>query len=122
MDAANAHQLKAELRQFTGTEQYYYLPMFRDFRYTDGVKYLAERAGAYWLLEYVFSNQEFRNLSEAPFQVWKLRINADCSALMIIEDGNDNELRRFEIPFTDFPIKEFDLWLVDKVLILPSEY
>ncbi len=53
MTKPDAKQLKAEPRQFTGTEQYYFNPLFEQFRYTDGVKFLAERAGAYWLLDYL---------------------------------------------------------------------
>lgn len=115
-------RLKAELRQFTGTEQYYYNPLFKDFKYTDGVKFLAERAGAYWLLDYIFSNQPHRSLRGEAFQVWKIRVNQDDSATLTVEDGNDNVLTTFRIEYTDFPLEEFNLWLIDKVLILPSEY
>ncbi len=115
-------RLKAELRQFTGTEQYYYNPLFKDFKYTDGVKFLAERAGAYWLLDYIFSNQPHRSLKGETFQVWKIRVNQDDSATLTVEDGNDNVLTTFRIEYTDFPLEEFNLWLIDKVLILPSEY
>ena len=122
MNKEDIGRLKAELRQFTGTEQYYYNPLFKDFRYTDGVKFLAERAGAYWLLDYIFSNQPHRSLRGEAFQVWKVRVNQDDSATLTVEDGNDNVLTTFSIEFTDFPLEEFDLWLIEKVLILPSEY
>lgn len=115
-------RLKAELRQFTGTEQYYYNPLFKDFKYTDGVKFLAERARAYWLLDYIFSSQPHRNLRGEAFQVWKVRVNQDDSATLTVEDGNDNVLTTFKVEYTDFPLEEFNLWLIDKVLILPSEY
>jgi hypothetical protein len=113
--------LKAELSQFTGTEQYFFNPLFPDYRYTDGIKYLAEQAGAYWMLDYIFSNQS-SELQHQPFQVWKLKVNKDESARIIVEDGNDNQLKAFKVPFTDFPLESIELWLVDKVLILPSEY
>ncbi len=122
MKKEDTGRLKAELRQFTGTEQYYYNPLFKDFKYTDGVKFLAERAGAYWLLDYIFSNQPHRSLKGETFQVWKVRVNQDDSATLTVEDGNDNVLTTFRIEYTDFPLEEFNLWLIDKVLILPSEY
>ncbi|MCO6490872.1 MAG: hypothetical protein J5I98_20810 [Phaeodactylibacter sp.] len=115
-------KLKAELIQFTGTEYYYFNPLFRQFRYTDGVKFLAERAGAYWLLDYIFSNQSHKSLRGQGFQVWKIRVKQDDSATITVEDGNNNVLKRFRLEYTDFPLEEFDLWLIDKVLILPSEY
>lgn len=122
MTNVDVAKLKSELRQFTGTEKYYYNPLFLKFRYTDGVKFLAEEAGAYWLLDYIFSNQTSKNLLEQPFQVWKLKVNDDSSAQIVVEDGNDQILDQFKIGFTDFPLEKFDLWLIDKVLILPSEY
>jgi hypothetical protein len=111
-----------ELSQFTGTEQYYYNPLFPPFRYTDGIKYLAEKTGAYWLIDFIFSYCEVPALDGEAFQVWKLIVDANDSALIKVEDGNNNILKEFKIPFTDFPLPRFELWLVDSVLILPSEY
>ena len=64
------NELLSELAHFTGTTQWFKNPMFPNFRYTDGVKYLAEKAEAYWLLDYIFSNQ-ISPVKEHPFQVWK---------------------------------------------------
>lgn len=122
MTKTKVEKLKTELRQFTGTEQYYFNPMFKRFKYTDGVKYLAETAGAYWLLDYIFSSQPHKNLKDQPFQVWKIKVNEDDSAAIAVEDGKDTVLSTFTIVFTDFPLEEFDLWLIDEILILPSEY
>ena len=38
------NELLSELAHFTGTTQWFKNPMFPNFRYTDGVKYLAEKA------------------------------------------------------------------------------
>jgi len=48
-------ELLAALAHFTGTTQWYRNPMFPAYTYTDGVKFLAEEAGEYWLIDYVFS-------------------------------------------------------------------
>jgi len=123
MTKVDENKLREELKQFTGTEQYYYLPIFKRFnKYTEGIKYLAEEAEAYWLLEYIFSSQVDERLRGQEFQIWKLEVQDDDSAIITVEDGNDNVLKSFKIPFTDFPIQSIDLWLVDSVLILPSEY
>ncbi len=45
------------LAHFTGTTQWYRNRMFPAYTYTDGVKFLAEEAECYWLIDYVFSNQ-----------------------------------------------------------------
>jgi hypothetical protein len=41
----------ADLRQFTGTEQWYRHGIVRDVLFTDGAKYVADQAGAYWLID-----------------------------------------------------------------------
>jgi len=48
-------ELKRELDGFCGTQNYY--RHFTGLNYTDGVKHLADRAGAYWLVDAVFSWQ-----------------------------------------------------------------
>ena len=44
----------AALAQFTGTERYYRIAP--KFLITDGVKFLAENAGCYWLLDVAVSH------------------------------------------------------------------
>lgn len=122
MNRQDITTLKAELRQFTGSEQVFYNPLFRQYRYTEGVKYLAEKAGAYWLLDHIFANQMLDVLKSQPFQVWKITVNDDQSACISVEDGNDHELTFFHLGYTDFPLPEFSLWFVDETLLLPSEY
>lgn len=121
MDKQEAYNLKRELQQFTGSETFYRNPLFSKFIYTEGVKFLAEKAGAYWLLDHIFIHQTLAVLKGQSFQVWKLTVKAN-SATLIVEDGNDQQLTSFVIPFTDFPLEEFTLWLVDNTLMLTSEY
>lgn len=123
----NISRLKAELKQFTGTEDWYKNPLFPKFLYTDGVKYLAEQAGAYWLIDYVFSNQSDPKIKQEPFQVWKISVMESNEAFIVVEDGNNKIIKRFHIEYTDFPAelcgeKGFSLWFTDRVLLLPSEY
>ena len=113
-------ELLSELAHFTGTTQWFYNPMFPNFYYTDGVKYLAEKAGAYWLLVYIFSNQ-ISPIKEQPFQVWKITV-VNNEGTIKVEDGNYNVIKEFKILFTDFPLEEYTLWFVDNVLLLVSEY
>jgi len=117
----NTQTLLDELKQFTGTEQWYRNPLYRDFVYTDGVKYLAEKAGAYWLIDYVFSNQLTPKIRQEEFQVWNIKTDNN-SAIIRVEDGHDNLLQSFELNYTDFPLTELSLWFTDRTLLLPSEY
>ena len=41
----------ADLRHWTGTEDYFRHPLNRTVIYTEGAQYLAEQGGAYWLLD-----------------------------------------------------------------------
>lgn len=116
------HDLKNELKQFTGSEVFFRNPLFSRFVFTEGVQYLAERAGAYWLIDYVFSYQHDEQIKVQPFQVWIVRVRDDRSADIMVEDGNKNQVRQFRLEYTDFPLKEFTLWFIDGTLLLPSEY
>lgn len=121
MDKQEAHHLTRELQHFTGSETFYRSPLFRGSIYTEGVKYLADKAGCYWLIDHIFSHQRLDALKGQSFQVWKIEV-ANESAEIVVEDGNDNALTRFRIIYTDFPLERFTLWLVDNTLMLPSEY
>lgn len=114
--------LQEELSQFYGSETFYRHPLFRKFVYTEGVQYLAEKSGAYWLLEYIFSNQMDEKIKAEEFQVWKIKVKEDNTAVIRVEDGNDNLVKQFELEFTDFPLKEFTLWFSNNTLLLPSEW
>ena len=121
MNKDEINTLKLELKQFSGGGDFYRNPLFRNYVYTEGVRHLAEQAGAYWLIDYILSNQLDPKLIVQPFQVWKMLVQDD-SAAVTVEDGNDNQITTFTIGYTDFPLKEISLWLIDKTLLLPSEY
>ena len=105
-----------ELEQFTGTENYYRHAF--GGKYTDGVAYLAEKAGAYWLLDAIFSYAR-----KEPFQVWALaQMPSGHWTLEMREDSDTPILVRQDIEYSDFPLAKVELWLIDGVLILPSEY
>ena len=48
-----------ELQQFTGTEQWFRHGLNRKVLYTDGVQYVAEQAGAYWLVDEIALAQAY---------------------------------------------------------------
>jgi hypothetical protein len=118
----NKNQLLADLKQFTGSEEVYFNPLFRKFKYTEGVKYLAKTANSYWILDFIFSNQTLSILKNNEFQTWKIKVIEGYKAEITVEDGNHNKLKSFKLDFTDFPLDEFTLWFVYDTLMLPSEY
>lgn len=88
---------------------------------TDGIIALAEAAGCYWLLDIIGSYQTDKGL-DPHFQVWKLGVNHEDNTA-IVRGYNDTDLIiTQEIPYTDFPLEEIKLFLMDGIILLPSEY
>lgn len=114
----NRGDLEAELRQFCWTERYHKHGC--DLLYTDGVRHLAERGGAYWLLDLVGSYQP---KLDAPFQLWSVSVHEDRSALVTMaEDSGAPILVSQKIPSTDFPLRELSFYVIDGVMMLKGEY
>jgi len=111
--------LAFELRNFTGTEKWY-KTAFGGLLYTDGVKYLADQAGAYWLIDIIASAQS--QMGDIPFQVWRLHVSKKKLGLVLATDGDD-KLRIYaqKIPYTDFPLDEIELYVENKVICFPRE-
>ena len=110
------------LAQFTGTAQYWRVA--RQFAITDGVKYLAETAACFWLIDAAISH-----LLEIGTLAWFVLVRTEVSgssAVMIYEDGNGLEHARQAIPYTDLQLPSVNLYAVwDSqrwVIMLPSEY
>lgn len=130
-----AAQLQAELDQFTGDSDRYRHPLNPRVIFTPGVKHLAERAGAFWLIDAIashlgskpFVEAALRDPRVAEMHFWRLTVEADRSALLIAEA--DSGLAPFisqAIPFTDFPLAEISIWAANDgrhwTIYLPSEH
>ena len=114
---------QTDLAQFTGTEQWYRHGINRNVLFTDGAKYVADQAGAYWLLDEIALIQPYdTNVAAEEFQVWKLAVKPDHSATLTCEDGNDNVVFTKPIEFTDFPPDGITLYFCNNTILLPSEY
>lgn len=113
-----------DLREFTGSENWYRYSPFQPFLYTDGVQYVAEKGGAYWLLDKIFSCQScVPGLTDEPMCFWELTLNTEGEgARLVCTDGNCQQLYAENILFTDFPLKKIKFYFQNNVLFLPSEY
>lgn len=114
----DARNIEQELMQFRGTERYY---RHMASVYTEGVKYMADRCGAYWLLDVIDS---YQHELDQPFQIWELRVDVEARTgrVTMKEDTDEPYLVEQEIPFTDFPLDHIKLWRADNVIMLPGEY
>jgi hypothetical protein len=114
---------QAKLHTFTGTENWYRHPFVRQVLYTDGAQYVAEKGGAYWLLdEIAFAQKGNKRVAAEPFQVWKLEVKADRTARLTCEDGHSKRVYTKRLDYTDFPLAEITFYFTDNVILLPSEY
>jgi hypothetical protein len=113
--------LKAGLAMHTGSETCY-RHWTGTMRFTDGVKFLCDEAGAYWLIDNIAWSSMKAEVRAEEFVLWKLQVQADKSAILIADDGNSRELLRQTVPWTDFPLEEISLYLTDNTLLLPGEY
>ena len=111
--------LERNLSMFTGTSRYY--PHWsKAIKWTDGIQYLCDEAGAHWLMDIVAS---YQSKVDAPFQLWKLTVNPDNTAVITMqEDTGQPFLVRQEIQYTDFPLKEFAFYCIDRICLVKSEY
>jgi hypothetical protein len=119
----DADALERDLVQFCGTENWWKHWTGR-ITFTDGVKFLAEKAGAFWLIDLVASHQTAR-LRQEEFQVWILTVDRSKTPMAVATcqaDTDEPLLVKQEIEYTDFPLPLIKLWLVDGVLMLPGEY
>jgi hypothetical protein len=133
-----AIELQKELQQCSGTENYY-RTMFSKLVYTDGIKLLADRAGAYWLIDVIASYQRQCDRDEMlqDFQLWYL-VRPDSELIPHLSHAHQNgciitcwtdtpstaatpKIRQ-DVPLTDFPLPDIKLYVRDSVLMLPSEY
>ena len=97
-----------DLDQFTGSDHFYRHSLNRHIIYTDGGKYMATQAGAYWLIDEIALHGS-QNIRAEAFQVWTLKVK-NGSATLVVDDGNGNKLKTKKIEYTDFPLTEITLW------------
>lgn len=116
----------SDLSQFTGSETFY-RHWTRRLIYTDGVKYLADEAGAFWLIDAVASYQLDKRIAEneslVAFQLWELKVKEDKSAVLTMRaDSGQPAIITQELEYTDFPLETVKLFVCSGTLLLPSEY
>ena len=111
--------LATELKQFTGTENWYKHPLSA-MLYTDGVKHFAEAAGAYWFVDtmafVVYPLSQKEGMAAITLTV------ANDEADITVTDGDESVLWAEHITYTDCPEGTYEFFLYDGVLLLRTEY
>ena len=118
--------LEFDLRQFTGTTGYFRPQprLFPRFVLTDGARYLAEKAEAFWLFDAIASLQlypKIRNhLKLRELQFWRLEVAEDKSAVLSVEWDKDLVVYSQALEYTDFPLKSLLLYVAPTVIAVDS--
>lgn len=114
-------QLETALKGFTGSEQYF--RMYPGLVITEGVKFLCDQAQCYWLIDCIHSYQTIPKVAREPFQVLELAVKLEKRmGLIQVTDGNNREVHRQRLCFTDFPLGFIKLYYTDQTVLLPREY
>lgn len=122
-DTQKSNLTREILTQFEGTT-FFYPHSSQHFLYTEGVRYLVKKGSAGWLLDAIASYQPSlqRDSYLRHCQRWQLTVAADCSAKLMCAKGFFYPAVVESIVRTDFPLSEIELYLVDNILQLSSEY
>lgn len=123
------------LREFTGSTEWYRHSLTAKAVYTEGVRYLAENGGAYWLIDAIVSHLFTPTMKRAivkddrlsDMQFWRLEVSEDRKAVLTCRADSDVKPAITQrIPYTDFPLSAIDIWCGFDgsrwTLYLPSEH
>lgn len=119
-------ELIQNIAHFYGSENLYSQNCYgKVFHITEGCHYLRENADCYWLFDAILSYQPYKDVSSMDLQVWKLKRvglpEESDEFILTLEDGDGNQIRKQEIPYSDFPLDEIKIWVENKVIMFPSE-
>lgn len=112
--------LRQELANFYGSEVFYRHPLNRSVVYTEGVQHFAEQAGAYWFLDILATEPAILEQAK-DFAAVTLKVK-DGKAQLLVTDGNDGEVFRRDIDYTDCPEGDWQFFFVGGTIMLRSEY
>jgi len=118
-------ELRSGLRQFTQIDGWYHHWLNR-FVYSDGVKWLSDQGDCRWLLTDIAFYQ-LRIKSDypqfEPFQIWHFKsVSANHVALKCLDGNSQTPFIQDEVEVLQCAFTEITLWLVNGMLLLPSEY
>ena len=124
----DANTLRDQLAQFTGSTTFTRHRLLPRMILTEGVRWLADTAGAHWCTDVIASYQHEPHVSGEHFQAWRLEVDVSTrAAVVMMTNGNtDVPWVQQQIDYTDFPLDDITLWLIAQgdylILMLPSEY
>lgn len=117
-------QLVSELEQYYGTEHYYKAHPFSQMVITDGVKAFAEKCSCFWAIDEVaLANRAL--MSKDSFVVIKFNVSKTGMNTMTAQQDTDQPIiwqKKIKDVCKCIPQGEYKFYLIDNVMLLPSEY
>ena len=85
---------------------------------------MAERGGAYWLLDVIFSHQTNPRPRPRTSRSGQSKRHPAAAVRSFMTNGDTDEaIIRQDIEYTDFPLDDFQLYFEgNETLLLPSEH
>ncbi len=117
-----ANLTRANLAHFTGSEHSFFNPLFRKVTYTDGAKFISDNGGAWLIIDILAQLVHNKKVNQEEFVCVTLKVNTDHTAILTLDDGNNNILAKQNYPMTDFPLSEIKFFATNNMLMLASEY
>jgi hypothetical protein len=120
-----AEMVREYQAQTTGSQRFIH-HHFPPIIYTEGVEFLAETCGAFWLIDLIASYQP--ELQREEFQLWTLEYDTAAEVWRITaytdSPGSGRRLARQGIGYSDFPkeLSPFKLYVEAGTLLLPEEH
>lgn len=108
-----------DLINYYGTENYYKV---MGLNVTDGIGYIMKNGYSWFVTDFLsLIVTNYKGLKNEEFLTINLKINPDKTALMLVTDGNGNNLYTQKYNYTN-AIRELELFFINGVLLLSNEY
>lgn len=118
-------ELQLGLSQFTTIDGWYH-HCLQQFVFTDGVKWLCDRtqcSGVLTAIAYYQFRIKLQYSSLEPFQIWHVKCLEDGVGVLTCKAPETSKVFiRKELDSLDHSLDDLTLWLVNGMLLLPTEY
>ena len=115
------NELEVEMQQYNGTAGYHRLTL-TSLLATDGIRMIAKKAGAFWLIDAIASYQANSQIKALAIQFWTLEVRDNEAVLYCVEDSGMPRIVEQIIEYTDFPDGDWKFYVQNGVMMLPEEY
>lgn len=116
-------EFKEDLERFIGSEKYYRAG-FSPIVVTDGIKYFADKCECYWLLDEICLGL-FRLHQQLGYLFIDIEVNKRHTVHVTVRQDRDEPIvfnKKIKDLCGIIPVGTYQFYLMNNVLLLPSEY